>query len=189
MTAGSRRQAAMLVALLVALAVVLYLRRGETPPATGVPTASNPAAAGGAATSAAGQAAVADVRLEALRADRGDLAPPDRNPFRFGQRTPEPAEPGEAPAPRPQRVAPAEPARPAGPPPPPPIPLKFIGVLEAPTRIGTVAILSDSRGNVFYGKEGDIIEGRYKVLKIGADSAELSYVDGRGRQTIRMSGQ
>jgi hypothetical protein len=90
---------------------------------------------------------------------------------------------------RPQRVAPAAPARPEGPPPPPPIPLKFIGVLEAPTRIGTVAILSDSRGNVFYGKEGDIIEGRYRVLSIGTESADVAYVDGRGRQTIRLSGQ
>ena len=38
-------------------------------------------------------------------------------------------------------------------------------------------------------KEGDIIEGRYRVLRIGTDSADLIYVDGRGRQTIRLSGQ
>ena len=39
------------------------------------------------------------------------------------------------------------------------------------------------------GKEGDIIDGRYRLLKIGVESADLAYVDGRGRQSIRLSGQ
>jgi hypothetical protein len=67
--------------------------------------------------------------------------------------------------------------------------LKFIGLLEPPGQSSRVAILSDTRGGVFYGREGDIIEGRYKVLRIDAETADLSYVDGRGRQTIRLSGQ
>jgi hypothetical protein len=29
----------------------------------------------------------------------------------------------------------------------------------------------------------------YQILKIGAESIELAYADGRGRQTIRMTGQ
>ena len=62
-------------------------------------------------------------------------------------------------------------------------------MLDAPQQAGRIAILSDGRGNVFYGKEGDIIEGRYRVLKIGPDTAELSFLDGRGRQTLRLSGQ
>jgi hypothetical protein len=77
---------------------------------------------------------------------------------------------------------------PAGPPPAPPIPLKFIGVLGAPGG-AQAASFSDGRGNVFQGREGDIIEGRYKVLRVGTDSVELAYLDGRGRQTIRLSGQ
>jgi hypothetical protein len=76
-----------------------------------------------------------------------------------------------------------------GPPPPPPIPLKFIGLVDAPTQAGRVAILSDGRGNVVHGKEGDTIEGRYRLLKVGTDSIELAYVDGRGRQTVRLAGQ
>jgi hypothetical protein len=39
------------------------------------------------------------------------------------------------------------------------------------------------------GREGDLIEGRYRVLRVGADSLDLAYADGRGRQTIRLSGQ
>ena len=30
---------------------------------------------------------------------------------------------------------------------------------------------------------------RYRVLRVGADSLDLAYADGRGRQTIRLSGQ
>ena len=40
-----------------------------------------------------------------------------------------------------------------------------------------------------HGKEGDIIDGRYRILKIGTESIEMAYLDGRGRQTIRLTGQ
>jgi len=50
-------------------------------------------------------------------------------------------------------------------------------------------VLSDGRGGIpMYGKEGDIIDGRYRILKIGVESIEMAYLDGRGRQTIRLSG-
>jgi hypothetical protein len=61
--------------------------------------------------------------------------------------------------------------------------------VDAPSQGGRVAILSDGRGNVFYGKEGDIIEGRYRLLRVGPDAADIAFTDGRGRQTIRLSGQ
>ena len=57
-----------------------------------------------------------------------------------------------------------------------------------PAKPGRVAILSDSRG-VYYGREGEIVEGRYRILKIGVESIDLAYLDGRGRQTIRLTGQ
>jgi hypothetical protein len=76
-----------------------------------------------------------------------------------------------------------------GPPPPPPIPLRYIGVIETPQQPGRVALLSDGRGGLMHGREGDIIEGRFRVLRVGVDSIELAYADGRGRQTIRLSGQ
>lgn len=129
---------------------------------------------------------VADVRLELLQEPPVELADPERNPFRF---RPPPAPPPPPRAAGPARPSPFEPPVPAGPPPPPPIPLRFIGLVDAPTQVGRVAILSDGRGGVFHAKEGDIIEGRYKVLRIGADAAELAYLDGRGRQAIRLSGQ
>jgi hypothetical protein len=81
---------------------------------------------------------------------------------------------------------------PTGPPPPPPlppIPLKFLGVVDTPGKSQRLAVLSDGRGGApFSGKEGDIIEGRYRILRIGSESIEIAYLDGRGRQVIRQSG-
>jgi hypothetical protein len=52
---------------------------------------------------------------------------------------------------------------------------------------GTIAVLSDGKF-VYYGREGDIIEGRYRVVKIGEESIQVEHLDGRGRQTIRLTG-
>jgi hypothetical protein len=128
------------------------------------------------------------VHLDALNGERPKPAAGERNLFRFKPKAPPPPPPDPV---RPaQPVAPAN-TVPAGPPPPPPlapITLKFIGVLEAPAHGEKIAILSDGRNAPFYGKEGAIIEGRYRILKIGVESVELAYADGRGRQTIRLTG-
>jgi hypothetical protein len=67
--------------------------------------------------------------------------------------------------------------------------LRFIGLIEAPQRAGRVALLSDGRGGLMNGREGDIIEGRFRLLRVGTDSLDIAYADGRGRQTVRLSGQ
>jgi hypothetical protein len=66
--------------------------------------------------------------------------------------------------------------------------MKFIGFLQRQAGAQKIAILSDGRG-VYYGSEGAIIEGRYRILKIGEESIEMAYLDGRGRQAIRLTGQ
>ena len=109
-----------------------------------------------------------------------------RNPFRFQQRAVAAAAPVQRVAPRPEFTAPPVPT---GPPPPPPITLRFIGLIEAPPSTGRVALLSDGRGGLMHGRERDTVDGRYKMLRVGIDSIEMAYVDGRGRQTIRLSGQ
>ena len=76
---------------------------------------------------------------------------------------------------------------PGAPPPLPPIPLKFIGLVDAPGNTARLAVLSDGR-NVFHGREGDIIDGRYRIVHVGTESIELTYVNGLGRQVIRLSG-
>jgi hypothetical protein len=136
---------------------------------------------------------VADVKLDALKATRAaELPPTARNPFRFNEGPVAVA--GRPDGSRAARGGPAPPlpAGPVGPPPPPPLPpiqLRFIGLIEAPQQAGRVALLSDGKGGLMNGREGDIIEGRYRVLRVGPDSLDLAYADGRGRQTIRLSGQ
>jgi len=121
------------------------------------------------------------VDLQALNAPRDELQETVRDPFRFKPKPPPPPPP--APVMRP--TAPLQ-TGPVEPPPPPRIPLKFFGQVE--TKQGPLAALSDSRG-VYYGRVGDTIEGRYRILRIGVESIDLAYLDGRGRQTIRQTGQ
>ena len=90
---------------------------------------------------------------------------------------------------RPAAPAPAPVLLPPGPPPLPPIPFKFIGLVEGTTGTTRIAVLSDSKGLVVHGSEGTIIDGRFRILSIGAESIDIAYADGRGRQTLRLSGQ
>ena len=182
MTPISRRLFLVLAAVLLIAAAVVLLRQPSAP------VSSAAAPPGGAAQTSRQGNPVGDVRLETLERRDDASATPSRDVFRFdGRRA---AEAAAAP-PRPTARQPVEPVVdvPTGPPPPPPIPLRFIGYLDQAGEVPRVAVLSDGRGNVFNGEEGDVIEGRYRVLRIGNDSADLIYVDGRGRQTIRLSGQ
>ena len=132
-------------------------------------------------------ASAPDVHLERLEAERPKPGEADRNLFRF---KPKPLPP-PPPAPPPVRVVAPPPPVPTGPPPPPalpPITLKFIGLIGPTPQVPKIAVLSDGKGPPVTGKEGDIILGQFRLIRIGAESLELSYLDGRGRQTIRLSG-
>lgn len=185
---SSRRQLYVLGGLLVLLTALAYVRYGRddsraraTSPA-GSPSQPSNQAAGGEGRGSA----VSDVRLEALKHDATDLKEASRNPFRFQPKAPPPETRRTAPAPPPQVYVPLVPT---GPPPPPPIPLKFVGLFTPPNAGARIAVLSDTRGTPFYGKEGDVIEGRYRVLRIATDSVDVAYADGRGQQTLRLSSQ
>ena len=124
-----------------------------------------------------------DVRLEALKQPPPQPDETGRNPFRFKPKaapvlppTRPPGDKGVKPGPPP----------PPPPPPTPPIPLKFIGVTEAPS-VGKIAALTDCRHTV-QGVEGEVIEGQYRIVKIGVESLVIEYLDGKGRTTLRMSG-
>jgi len=175
------------VILLVAVAVVGVLTyRGWPHPSEAVAPASNGKAASEvqAARDAPGGVQAPTVHLPELEAERPKPGAAVRNLFRFKVKPPPPV-------PAPIAVAPpkATTGVPQGPPPPPPIPLKFIGFVADPTgQSPKIAVLSDSAGHVFQGTEGNIIEGRYRILRIGAESIEMAYIDGTGRRTIRLTG-
>lgn len=157
----------------------------------GASSAGTPAAALARRASAAAITAVptppADIALDALQLARSGPEAAGRNPFVFGLRVAAPT--GSRPVTR--REVPAETiiATPPGPPPLPPIPFKFIGLVEGASGAHRIAVLSDSKGLVVHGTEGAIIDGRFKILSIGSESIDIAYADGRGRQTLRLSGQ
>ena len=166
----------------LALFAVLMAGCGGAPETA---VARRPVRGATARASVANDSAVVDLHLHRLRITPGASEGVERNLFRFESRAATP--PLSVYTPPERREPPV--AIPSGPPALPPIPLRYIGLLEAPAQAGRVAVLSDGRGNVFYGREGDTIEGRYLMLRVGPISADLSYLDGRGRQTIRLSGQ
>jgi hypothetical protein len=190
MTAETKRQATLLAVLLAVLAGVLWwnlVDQATPPPGGTAQPAQVPATGAGQAT---GSAPVEDVRLEALDAPPAEPATTGRNPFRFGGgRAAAASQPFEA---LPAYVDPP----PAGGPGVTPggqagggaIPLKFIGIVTEAAPGRKLAVLSDGRNPPFYGREGDIIEGRYRIVRIGVESIELAHVDGRGQQTLRLSG-
>jgi hypothetical protein len=186
---GRERRNQVLGALVVVLGAAAAYRLWPSS-AANVPAASNTR---GAARTSGGnvQEFAPDVHLEALQQERPKPGDVDRNLFRFKEKAAPPPPPvpvTQPPAPEPAPPVPVVPSGPPPPPPAPPIPFKFIGILEVPGQSRRVAILSDPRG-VYHGREGDIIEGRFRILKIGTESIEMAEVDGRGRQTIRLTGQ
>lgn len=60
------------------------------------------------------------------------------------------------------------------PPPPPPIPLKFYGF--ASRKDGNKRIFLSKGEDIFVAKEGDIVDRRYKIVKIGPNSVEVQDV-------------
>jgi hypothetical protein len=74
---------------------------------------------------------------------------------------------------------------PPGPPPPPPIPLKFFGFASKPGE--TKRIFLSQGEDVFIAGEGDIVNRRYKVVRIGPSSVEIEDVLNNNRQSIPLT--
>ena len=186
-SSGQRTRAWLLGALAVALvALVAYQMWPEntaTPAAAPVPGRRPGPARAGAAKGELDPAEL-KVRLEALQAKAPDLGQGARNPFRFLP-PPAPPPPPFKPLP-PQPPGPTGPIPPPGPAPPPPIPLKFMGTVEKPGM--TLAALTDCKGFSYAAREGELIDGRYRLVKVGLESVILEYSNGTGRTTVRKSG-
>ena len=184
MAASSRRQLMILGVLGVVLAGVLYyqLTPGGEPRARPVRPPQN------ARTPKSDvPIAVDPVRLDVLKRTRPEPGEGDRNPFTFEARRSATSQEAPGPSPVPQPTAPTPVATLQGPPSAPPITLRFIGILNAAST-SKIAVLSDGQGNVFYGREGETIDGRYRIDRIGVESIDMAWTDGRGHQIIRLSG-
>jgi hypothetical protein len=194
--APSKRPNPVILGLGVAVVAVFLVFR-MWPAASPEPAPSNqPRDQRPVATTATGPGEL-DVRLGKLQQPPPQQAGENRNPFRFYVKPPPPPPPAPrvlrpgdkdyvAPLPPPP-PAPGTPGHPDYVPPPPPIPLKFLGTLERGGK--KWAIFSDGGNVPRYATEGDLVLGQYKLIKIGAESVDMEYADGRGRQRIPMRGQ
>ncbi len=70
------------------------------------------------------------------------------------------------------------------PPPPPPIDLKFFGFASSE---GVKKVLLSRGDDVFVATEGDIVNRRYKIMKINPTSVEVMDVLSNNRQTIPLT--
>lgn len=186
-------RALILAALTVTAAVVLAAT--IWPRGTADTTGSSPQGVRDGGVAEADPAVPPALGLEQMEAER--TAPGNRRDlFRFGSAQPAPIADDEdapegvsRPAPGGRRATPAPPPpieQPDLPPAPAPIPLRFVGLVQARDGV-KVAALSDGR-YTFYGREGDVIEGRWRIVTIGVESLVIERIDGTGRQTIRYAG-
>jgi len=51
-----------------------------------------------------------------------------------------------------------------------------------------VTLRDPATGTLFQAFEGDVVDGRYRVLQIGVESATVSYVDGSGVRKLSLGG-
>ena len=157
---------------------------GVANPSGATQPSSNPKSASTATKKGVPDGPVA-LQLAALEPGDRTSSETGRNPFRFG-------EPPKPPAPPPQPL-PAYVPPPPPPPPPPPVPqvrdYVALQLTMLPTDGGKwIATFRDKKsGAMWTGSEGDIIDGRFKLIKINKDSAVVSFLDGSGQATLSIS--
>jgi hypothetical protein len=77
------------------------------------------------------------------------------------------------------------PAPPPGPPPPPPIELKFYGFASKPGQPKRIFLAKGE--DIFIASEGDIVDRRYKIVRISPVSVEIEDVLNNNRQEIPLT--
>lgn len=168
-----RRQIVILAVALPVAAGLLWYELKPAPTATKAPTSN------AQTKTQASMKLPAPVKLGALE-PVPDEPTEGRNLFKFGEHPPPPKPP------QPAYVPP--PPQPVGPPPPPPgpppIPLKATGRYSMPDGKIVVQLRDPQNGATFMVGEGQIVDGRYRVVKIGLESVVLAYLDGTGQRMI-----
>jgi hypothetical protein len=149
--------------------------------ATTNPTRPRVRAAGGKATAIIQRSLDPTLRYEWLRASEDTkYQGTGRNIFRAqAEDIPKPVAHAQTDTPPPVNTGPPPP------PPPPPINLKFFGFANKPGE--TKRIFLSQGEDVFIAGEGDIVNRRYKVVRIGPSSVEIEDVLNNNRQSIPLT--
>jgi hypothetical protein len=202
MKLGTENRATTIIALvLFVLAVFLLLRMrsgGGQPAAAAAPAATTAAPAApqpargrrgrrnpGARNQASANAPLDPrLRLDLLKqSEETEYKGAGRNIFIAQSEIPKPV---ENPIKKAANTPPPVPEPPPGPPPPPPINLKFFGF--ATSQGAAKKVFLGNGDDVFVAGEGDIVNRRYKVMKINPNSVEIEDVLSNNRQTIPLAG-
>lgn len=69
---------------------------------------------------------------------------------------------------------------------PPEIRLNYVGYVGP--RDGRVAVLLDPDGNIVVGKEGEVVQEEFRILRIGYSYLEMGYVDFEGSKPLPLNG-
>lgn len=161
--------ALVLVVLAVGLLVYQFSGNGENAPSPTAGTAANTAAAKSAHKTHALLAHSLDptLRFDLLKSSE-DMTYKGNGRNIFSSQAPPPEIP--------QPVAPAMPGPETvqAPPPPPPSGLKFYGF--AGPRNGAKKVFLLKGEDIFLAKEGDVVDRRYKIVRVGTNSVEVQDV-------------
>ena len=181
MAPEGRNRAAVLAALLALLVAVVMYQWWSRPASVGAPASNGRGTGRSSPRSATSTPDAPVVHLPALEDERPKPLGGARNLFRFKPKT-------APPAPAPIPTAPAPPPPPTFGPTTPPIALRFIGIIDRGSGKPKIAALVDGSGHPINCLEGGDCDGRYHIWRVGAESVDISYLDGTGRRTIRLGG-
>jgi len=90
--------------------------------------------------------------------------------------------------PKPAPVLPPASVGPSTPPPPPPlqIPFKFYGIVTEPAAAGQRRAFFTDGDNIFILREGETLQERFRLLRIGNDTAEFEEIASGRRATLAL---
>lgn len=183
---GPQRTRQLTLLTLLALVATFFVVRAAPWRTADTPSAASNAqgAQSGARATGTGKPA-ASAAPEPVKLDKLEPVPDEpgagRNLFRFGTRV-LPPPPLPPPPPPPVNVDPGPPPPPPG---PPPIELRLTGIFKQRADGPVYAVLSDPKSSAtLTGSEGQILDGKYKLLKVGEQSVIVCYVDGSGPRTL-----
>jgi hypothetical protein len=130
------------------------------------------------------------LRLDLLaKVQNVPMAGGSRSLFEFSQPPPPPTPKVKPikPGPEVSKAAPAKPGPPPKPvkPPPPPIPLKFYGYAGRPDSTVRRAFFLDG-DDIFVAGENEVVKNRYKIVRIGVNSAVVEDTTNKNQQTLKL---
>jgi hypothetical protein len=66
------------------------------------------------------------------------------------------------------------------------VPLQLVALATLPGNVRTATLRDTGTSTLVIGLEGQVLDGRYRLVKIGLESVIVSYLDGSGRRTLAL---